>query len=456
MPKLSDVKLTDRMLKALKWPPVDAKPGQRDALYFDSETRGFGVRLTKAGTRTFLVRYTDRITKAKRQVALGEYGAVTVEEARGHARAILGEAVAGDPVGRRKAEQAAAEAFRRAETLTIEALIIAWDERHLAHRREKYRREMVACMRGAFPSLLTRSAVTLTKADVMRAVELARAGGHLEKQDGRSAGRGRDALVARAVAGCRAMFNWGHKAGLVIANPFEGLPLAPSKVERDRWLNSEELGAVYAAAGAMPYPFGPFVQLLVLTGQRLREVAGMRWSEVDAARATWTMPADRQKNSKPHLVHLSEPALAVLRDLAAIRSASDFVFTTTGRGPISGFSFAKADLDARSGVAAWTFHDLRRTLASGMADLGVSVEVAGKILAHKAGIMRGVDRVYQRSEFLPQRRDALEAWGAHVAACATAVMGSLDSVNAAPGRTALLARRRVSGTPPQPPAAEMR
>lgn len=387
MPKLSDVKLTDRFLKALKWPPVDVKLGQRDALYFDGETRGFGVRLTKAGTRIFLVRYTDRATKTKRQVALGEYGAVTVEQARAHAREILGEAVAGDPVGRRKAEQAAAEAARRAETLTVEALIASWDGQHLAHRRERYRREMVTCMRGALPSLLTRSAVTLTKADVMRAVELARAGKHLEKQDGRSAGRSREALVARAVAGCRAMFNWGRKAGIVTVNPFEGLPLAPMKVERDRWLNAAELGAVYAAAGAMPYPFGPFVRLLVLTGQRLREVAGMRWSEVDAARATWAMPADRQKNNKPHVVHLSGPALAVLRDLAAIRGPSDFVFTTTGAAPISGFSFAKADLDARSGVTGWTFHDLRRTLASGMADLGVSVEVAGKILAHKAGIM---------------------------------------------------------------------
>lgn len=153
-------------------------------------------------------------------------------------------------------------------------------------------------------------------------------------------------------------------------------------------------------------------------------MAGMRWSEISFERAEWTMPAERQKNGKPHVVHLSAPALAVLHELEAVRPANvDLVFTTTGLTPISGFSSAKADLDVLSGVTGWVLHDLRRTLASGMADLGVSVEVADKILAHKAGSVRGGARVYQRSEFLTQRKAALEAWGAHVVACASAPLG---------------------------------
>lgn len=445
MPKLSKVKLTKRFVDALKWPPADMKPGQRDALFFDSETRGFGVRLTKADTRTFLVRYTDRVTKAKRQMALGEYGAVTIEEARSHARAILGEAVIGDPVGRLRAERATVEAARQADVLTVEALIEMWAKRHLAKRRESYRTEIVASIRRTLPGLLPLSAVTLSKAAVMSAIDAALAGTHRAVLTGRAAICSREAAAAKALAGCRAMFNWALKADLVTKNPFEGLPFTPAHTVRDRWLDDAELGAVYLAASAIPYPFGPYFRTLILTGQRKNEVAGMRWSEVNIEKAEWTMPANRQKNSKPHIVHLSPPAIAALRIAAEHRQeGSDFVFTTTGRTPISGLSMAKADLDARSGVADWTNHDLRRTLATGVAALGLSVEAAGKILAHKAGLLRGIERVYQQFEFLKQRREALDAWGAHVVACAAAATaaGSKAGSGVAPGRSALLARRR--------------
>lgn len=438
MPKLANETLTEAGMRKLSL----GEGGGRDRMVFDASTRGLGVRIT-AKSKTFVAQWVDRTTKQKRRVVIGTWGAITLDTARRETRRILGESVNGDPVAERKAKQAAAAEERRAAALTVEALLTEWEKRHLIHRREAYRRETVKHIRRMLPELLTRSAVTLTRADVMKALGAAREGKHLETRDGRSAGQAREVAVRNLVSVCRAMFNWGRKADLVTENPFANLPLAPAKAERDRWLDAAELGAVYAAAGVMPYPFGPFARLLVLTGQRLREVAGMRWSEVDLDRATWTMPAERQKNGKPHVVHLSAPALAVLREVAPLRRSvgdgseklTDFVFTTTGKAPVSGFSFAKADLDARSGVAAWAFHDLRRTLASGMADLGVSVEVAGKILAHKAGIMRGVDRVYQRSEFLAQRRDAIEAWGTHVAACATKAEAA-GAVKAGAGRAA--------------------
>lgn len=254
---------------------------------------------------------------------------------------------------------------RRAEALTLEALIGDWDRKHLSHGRETYRRDMVARIKRTLPGLLTCPSASLTRADVRRALDAARKGDHLARNGEASnaaarAEPSRDASIAATGAGCRAMFKWVIKAELVTANRFHNLPLAPAKPERDRWLDADAVGAVYAAAAAMPYPFGPLIKLLVLTGQRRNEVAGMRWSEIDLERSTWTMPADRQKNGKPHVVHPSAPALAILRALATVRRGSDLLLTTTVTTPISGFSDAKDDLDARSGVTGWQWKNLNQ------------------------------------------------------------------------------------------------
>jgi integrase len=155
--------------------------------------------------------------------------------------------------------------------------------------------------------------------------------------------------------------------------------------------------------------------LAILTAQRRDEIAGMRWSEIDLDGPTWILPGVRTKTGKPHIVHLSRPALAILAELYKSRGTTDWVFTTTGRSAISGFSRAKARLDELSGVSDWRLHDARRTFASHAVDMGIDATVADRVLNHvAAGSLSTVQRVYQRSEMLNQRRDALEAWGQHV------------------------------------------
>ena len=141
----------------------------------------------------------------------------------------------------------------------------------------------------------------------------------------------------------------------------------------------------------------------------------MKWSEIDLDTTTWAIPGARTKTGRPHVVHLSRPALAILTDLAKRRGEGDFVFTNTGTTPISGFSKAKARLDKIGGVSAWRLHDYRRTFVSHAADMGIDAIVADRVLNHSAAAtMSVVQRVYQRSEMLDQRRHALEAWGARV------------------------------------------
>jgi integrase len=136
------------------------------------------------------------------------------------------------------------------------------------------------------------------------------------------------------------------------------------------------------------------------------------WDEIDLQSRIWTLPNQRTKNAKPHIVHLSDQAIAVLN---RVKRQSSFVFSLTGARPFQEFSFAKRKLDAESGVSGWRLHDLRRTCVSGMAALGVAPHVADKILNHQSGTISGVAAVYQRHQFLPERKEALESWGTHVA-----------------------------------------
>jgi integrase len=187
----------------------------------------------------------------------------------------------------------------------------------------------------------------------------------------------------------------------------------PAKeVARDRVLNDQELAQVILAARKMDGPYGGIVELLALTGQRREEVARLRWEELDLVQRVWTLPRSRTKNGKAHVVHLSEQSMAVLRRLDR---RGPYVFSPVGNKPFQKFSKAKRLLDRLSSVTGWRLHDLRRTCVSGMARLGVAPHVADKILNHQAGTISGVAAVYQRHEFLAERQQALERWGAHVA-----------------------------------------
>ena len=183
------------------------------------------------------------------------------------------------------------------------------------------------------------------------------------------------------------------------------------EVARDRVLNDQELAQVILAARNIGGSYGGIVELLALTGQRREEVARLQWEELDLAQRVWRLPRSRTKNAKAHVVHLSEQSMAVLRRLDR---RGPYVFSPIGNKPFQKFSKAKRLLDALSRVTGWRLHDLRRTCVSGMARLGIAPHVADKILNHQAGTISGVAAVYQRHEFLSERRQALDLWGAHV------------------------------------------
>jgi integrase len=184
----------------------------------------------------------------------------------------------------------------------------------------------------------------------------------------------------------------------------------------DRVLSDDELRLVWRGCEVAGWPFGDLIRLLLLTAQRLGEVSTMRWRDLDLERALWTVPAEVAKNGIANEVPLSPPAIAILAGLPPL-GREGFVFPAlTGSGnPVSGFSKAKARLDRE--VAArtpWRLHDLRRTAASRMAQLAILPHVIEKILNHKSGTFAGVAGIYNRFGYGPEKRQALDAWAAHL------------------------------------------
>jgi integrase len=224
-------------------------------------------------------------------------------------------------------------------------------------------------------------------------------------------GVGAPVMANRTFAALRRLFNWCVEQGKINQSPCKGSKAQNRERKRDRVLNKNELVSLWNIAESEQYPFGPLIQLLILTGQRREEVAGLRWREINFDEKIWTIPAARAKNDIAHEVPLSEQAIQILQNIPRVHSPQGLIFSTTGSTSISGFSRLKIRLDKALGAAEpWTIHDIRRTVASGMAAIGVALPVIEKVLNHISESFGGIVGVYQRHEYKEEKRAALDAW----------------------------------------------
>jgi integrase len=244
--------------------------------------------------------------------------------------------------------------------------------------------------------------------------EAVRAGipGSEARKTGSVESRGRE--MAKALG---RMFRWCVAHRLVGANPGRDVYRPPPAPSRHRVLSDAEIAKLWRAT-ANGSAFASGVRLLLLTGARRSEVAGMRWSELSEDFSTWSLPPERTKNKKPHAVHLPEAAREIVAAAPRIVD-QDLLFSTTRATPLSGWSAYKRRLDALVGFSDWRLHDLRRTAASGMQRLGVRLEVIERALNHVSGSFSGVAGIYQRDPMTDETKMALEKWSAHVLAVAT-------------------------------------
>jgi integrase len=394
------------MAKTLTIKGIEAiKPGDTRREVPDGLIRGLFFVVQPSGAKSWAVRY--RFNGLPRKLTLGAFPAIDLKASRELAqRALVAVAAGEDPASAKQAAKAAARA--PADRDGVEKVVSTFVERYAkANTREGTWKET--------ERLLNKEVIGAWKGRHFSAIR--RADVH-ELLDG-IVDRGAPIVANKTLAALRRMCGWAVERGIITTSPCEGVKAPSAERSRDRVLADDELRRVWAGCDAIGWPFGPLLQVLILTGQRRDEVAEMQWSEVDLDGKTWTLPRSRVKNDQAHSVPLSDQALRVLATLPRIGTEHGGpIFTTTGESSVSGFSRAKKCIDkeiaAEFKLAPWVIHDLRRTLASGMARLGINLPVIERVLNHTSGSFAGVVGVYQRHSFADEKRHALAAWGAHV------------------------------------------
>jgi integrase len=389
------MKLDDKSVKALRLPV-----GRAELLVFDDKLTGFGVRLREGGKRTWIIQY--RLGRQQRRKTIGSVEALLAGVAREAAKRDLAAVELGeDP-------QADIAAERARSLKTLESVAAHYLRRQQGRLRPRSYVEVDRHLRLHWAPLLRLPVHSVTRRDVAeRLVDIK------DERGGYAANRARATLSA--------LFAWAIKEGLAEANPVIGTNRPTDEAARDRVLADAELAAIWRACRDDDY--GNIVRLLMLTGQRREEVGAMAKAEIDLNARKWSMPGERTKNGRAHEVPLSDSALAILKDAIGREGREDrgMIF---GRatGGFSGWSPAKAALDSRIAEATgapllpWRVHDLRRTTATRMADLGVQPHIVEATLNHQSGHKAGVAGVYNRAFYSAEKRQALDLWAAHIEA----------------------------------------
>ncbi|HIQ19296.1 MAG TPA: DUF4102 domain-containing protein [Novosphingobium capsulatum] len=425
---------------------VDAmKAGPRDAFLWDADLPGFGVKVTPAGARVYLFQYRIGGRGAPtRRYTIGKHGPLTPDQARTRAKALAHMVEQGtDPrqadddalAAKAEAKRLAAERARLDDELVFEKVTGTWLEEYaLDHRSASVGQARVA-VRYMRAKLDGKPLPAITRKDLQAVLDAIPARQRASRQQVR--------------AYMSILFGWALERGDIDDSPVRGLSNPEGSAPRDRVLSDDELTAVWRGTQAIRAPLGAFYRVLLLTGQRREEVAGMAWGELDRKAALWTIPASRAKNGKAHLVPLAPAVIDELDRLALaiqVKAKAEKPDATTWpkAGPVmsirggvslSCFSQAKRLLDAAvtnahagKAIDPWRVHDLRRTLATGLQRLGVRFEVTEAVLNHVSGARAGVAGIYQRHGWADEKRAALEAWAWHVAS----ILAPADHDNVVP------------------------
>ena len=361
------MRLTDLSIKAL------ATPARGARIYTDDLVPGFGVRVSQGGTKSFVLTHGPRHDRE----TVGRAGIISLQEARAEAKRRLAEYTLGKQKPMRKTWDAAKEEFLAEKAIKLKPRTHA-DYTYILNRDFRY---------GA-----TRLD-EITPHDIHRNLDRLR---HTPVHQHHAFGI------------LRAFIRWAHRRYYIDRNPLERMEAPQKGAARQRVLTDDELRRVWLAAG--DDTFGRIVKLLILTGQRKGEITQLMGSMT--GEGTVALPPWLTKNKREHIFPLGPLAASVL---TAHPAPDAYFFLAAGKStPFNGHSACKAKLDHRSGVSDWTLHDLRRTFASGLAALCVSLPVIERLLNHVSGSFGGIVGVYQRYDFFPEMQEAITRWEQHV------------------------------------------
>ena len=378
--------LTAASVQRIKPPPH----GQID--HFDKGYPGLALRVSYGGGKSWVFFY--RIGGRLRRLTLGTYPAFNLADAREAWREARQDVALGrDPASARNRDKPAHD---------FQTVAQEWLRRDQSKNKSKREVERVI-QRELVPVWGHRAVTDLGRRDILDLIDAI-------------ADRGAPTMARRVQAYVHRFFKWCVGRGIIDSNPAADLPKPGSEIKRDRVLTDDELVDIWRAAEHLGWPFGRAVQLLMLTGARREEIGGLGWAEVSLLSGpALLLTGARTKQGEPHDIPLCVFAVELLKKTPRVKSC-EYVFSTTGRTPISGWSRAKAELDSLAKIPPWRIHDLRRTVATGLQRLGVGLQVVEAVLGHVSGSRAGVVGIYQRHSYAAEKRAALEVWEAHVMA----------------------------------------
>lgn len=412
----------------------NAKPGASRREIPDGAVVGHYLVVQPSGAKSWALRY--RFDGKPRKLTIGSVllkregdevaelplgQPMTLIEARRAARQALQTIAEGRDPCETKQE---AKAARKADTANGNDTVAKQGERFIARyakpRNKAWRETQRQFDKEIIPVLGKKRVGDVTKRDIIALLD-----GIVD--------RGAPVTANRILATLRKFFGWMLERDIVDASPVVGLKKPSPEGSRDRILTNNEIRLLWLAADGEGSPFGPFWKLLILTGARRNEVAGMEWAELklDGNEPVWHLPAGRMKNGLPHDVPLAPAAVDILKSVKRI-AKNPFVFSGGGESHLSGFSRAKARIDqamlstvrdeaekagndpSEVDLKPWVIHDIRRSVASGMASIGIDIAVIEKVLSHISGQFAGVARIYNRHGYTDEKRRALVAWADYV------------------------------------------
>ena len=356
---------------------------ERQADYWCVTPRGFGLRVSPGGRKTFIVRY--RVAGRRRRVSLGTYPALALADARRRARQVLGEVASGQDPGQVRQDARDAGTFGDLAQLYL--------DKHARAKKRSWRQDRRIICNELLPRWKTTGVREIRRRDVRELLEAI-------------AERPAPIMANRVLALVRKVFNFGIAREVVEFNPCAQLERPGKERQRDRVLTDDEIRTFWMMLDGEHLEIAAAFRLRLVTAQRGGEVFDMRWADINLDNRWWTIPGSDTKNGMPHRVPLSDLAVEILT--AALRSrraenTPEPPYVLAGaRGKRQ-----RSETSARLGLPDFRGHDLRRTAASRMASAGVQRLVIGKVLNHAE---RGVTAVYDRHAYDAEKRAALDAW----------------------------------------------
>lgn len=400
MPKFSDLYIKNLPTEIVRY---DQREGQ-----------GFGVRVSPDGTKAFF--YIYQLQGQKRRMTLGKYPQVSLKEARkayDEARARVARGF--DPSAERidNRERIKREREEQLSLLTVSRLAEDYIERHAKPNKRTWEKDQAALQREILPIWGSRKAADITRRDVNQLLD-------------KAIDRGSPVTANRLLALVRKMFNFGMNRGELIANPCTGIQKPSPEHAKDRVLSDYELRELWNALHTDRFRATETIKLAIklqlLTGTRIGEVSGAQWGEIDLDNQWWEIPIERMKNKKIHRVWLTAAAVEILERARSLQTEqgiiSGWVFPSpyfpSGDKPIGPLSVGQAISRniQQLGINAFTPHDLRRTVSTRLAELGILPHIADKVLSHTDSTVRG--RHYDKFSYDFEKRKALEAWAVHL------------------------------------------